>query len=359
MKSFPIKILILGMIMVFLSACKPDVPSTPVPLATVTQSLENTITPLPSQTATLEPSPEPVHTATSTAEPSSGGEIFFKDYGADGEAIQNVILAEDGKYLGVFAADNSWLDLWTLETGQKMARVTIGAEASFAVSSNYQSVAVYEASMSEDVTLWNTVAGAEPQQIVLHVPDELVTTVDYSPDGEQIAVGYSSGKIRIFGTADGEELQTIAAYGDWVVVLLYSPDGKFVFSDSISFDPTTKIFDPQTGAVLATVNEEDYELCFGFFSPNSQYLAAKSMDGMVIYRTSDWKVMGQYGFDLLGFTADSQGVLVAGKEGVVAVYDVATGEKMDIPADLDQPPAFVANVDEDKNTVQVVALSEN
>ncbi len=76
-----------------------------------------------------------------------------------------------------------------------------------------------------------------------------VLSVVYSPDGRYLASG-SRQTIKIWQVATGKVLRTLTGHSDWVWSVVYSPDGRYLASGSYQ---TIKIWEVATGKVTAVV----------------------------------------------------------------------------------------------------------
>jgi len=68
----------------------------------------------------------------------------------------------------------------------------------------------------------------------LPAPDGITgpDTVNFSPNGSQLAVGYQPNKAIIWDTTTGEAVRDLNGPADWFRYPTFSPDGAFLAGDS-------------------------------------------------------------------------------------------------------------------------------
>ncbi len=98
-----------------------------------------------------------------------------------------------------------------------------------------------------------------------------------SPDGEQLAIGYSDHMIRIMSIRQGVVLHEIAAHENSVFALAYSPNGQYLLSGSR--DARIKIWNVKAGyALQQSIAAHLYAINDIAFSPEGRYFVTCSMD---------------------------------------------------------------------------------
>ncbi len=154
----------------------------------------------------------------------------------------------------------------------------------------------YMVSASDDqrVLVWDTATWQVVSE--LHVPDKArpgeAWSLDYSPDGRWIAVGYAAyrgvpvGRIQVWRvtSAAGEPFSAEPAFGDdhthtsYLLTTAFSPDGLFLATGG--FDNTALLWDTRTFTTVARLEHPGY-VYKALFSPNGRYLATGARDGHV------------------------------------------------------------------------------
>lgn len=122
-------------------------------------------------------------------------------------------------------------------------------------------------------------------------PGSGLTDLEFHPDGESFAASSFVGRIAVRRARDGSELWSRQAFGSFDPRSLqvdYSPDGSFLAA--VGFEGTAKVFDPETGEVVATLGSGfGSDLWSLDFSPDGSMLATGGIDGLVtLWETGDW-----------------------------------------------------------------------
>jgi WD40 repeat protein len=120
-----------------------------------------------------------------------------------------------------------------------------------------------------------------------------IATAAGSPDGTRLAVGgypIGGGKlgwlVHIIALPEGRVERVLKGHRNFIDGLAFSPDGRRVVSTSA--DRTARVYDAQTGALLAELKGGD-RLTQPAFSPDGKLIAAGSYD----HTASVWQADGQ------------------------------------------------------------------
>mgnify|MGYP001011266646 CR=1 FL=1 len=106
-------------------------------------------------------------------------------------------------------------------------------------------------------------------------PEGWLTTVAWSPNGDQLAFGGYDQAIHIHDGIRGEEIEKLMGHQDWVQSLAWSPDGKYLASSA--YDRTILIWDLATAKIVQTLPV----VTALEWSPCGRYLAGGSHSGTV------------------------------------------------------------------------------
>ena len=177
------------------------------------------------------------------------------------------------------------------------------------------------------------------QRLVGHVGD--ITTMSWSPDSRFLASGASNDPvIHVYDTTTGSEVQLLRGHEGWIRTVVFSPDGTSIASGST--DLSIRIWDVRTGRTVQTLTGHT-DLIGGIaWSANGLALASASRDGSVRrwditsgkqiagfgYQTALNSAAGpdiRYWATALVWTKDGSQMLVGATDGSITVIDANTG----------------------------------
>jgi WD40 repeat protein len=153
-------------------------------------------------------------------------------------------------------------------------------------------------------------------------------SVDFSPDGQTIAVGDSNGNIYLWNISTTQLLDTFSGHKGWVWSVAFSPDGKTLASGST--DGCVRLWDVQSGRCLQVLT--DHECCVWSvaYSADGQQLVSGSEDKTVRL----WNLQGQCLRILQGhtqsvysvhFAPDQQTLASSSNDATIRIWDVSSG----------------------------------
>jgi RNA polymerase sigma factor (sigma-70 family) len=107
----------------------------------------------------------------------------------------------------------------------------------------------------------------------------VITDVQFSADGQRIAVARDDALAKVYDTAKGEEVATLKGHSGIVFTVAFSPDGKTVVTGGD--DNTARVWDAATGKEIATLQGHTDSVRCAAFDPSGEILVTGSADKTV------------------------------------------------------------------------------
>ena len=128
-----------------------------------------------------------------------------------------------------------------------------------------------------------------PEGAIVHLDEESINDIAYSPDGELLAVASGSG-IWLYDTVKHQEVARLVEHTDSVYSTSFSPDGKTLASGDS--DGEVYLWDVATGTLL-WVNSgygHSWQRASVSFSPDGKTLASGGGNRVYLSGCCDWAV---------------------------------------------------------------------
>jgi RNA polymerase sigma factor (sigma-70 family) len=189
-------------------------------------------------------------------------------------------------YVPGSAPSGTTMCLWDVTTGNQLSTPTFEhphITLSAGLSSDGKVVAVRTAFT---LRLWDVATGRELLKSD-NRPDPSAA-LSLSPDGKTIAVGDTTGKIRLLDASKGNTIHTLAGHGKQILSLAFSPNGRWLASGSN--DQTVQLWEVSTGLALPGRKFSGHQgpVRSLIFSPDGRRLASGSDDSTALV----WDVSG-------------------------------------------------------------------
>ena len=271
------------------------------------------------------------------------------------KAVHCVAFSRDGKRLASASMDHT-VKVWDLTSGQLILNL-IHNQGVLGVAFSPDGRSIASASgtwfLSEDgeVTVWDATTGQARRSFRSHTGPAF--WVAFSRDGRRLASGGANGVVSIWDLTTTRETEALTLHGhlDTISRGAFSPDGRRLVTGSL--DQTVRIWDatplgenPDQELTLSGHAQGVYSVAF---SPDGKRLVSASADQTVkVWDTLTWKEL----LTFRGHTNYVNGVAfcpngrhiasVSGqaREGVVKVWEAATGQEVLTLSDTDRAVAF-------------------
>ena len=202
-----------------------------------------------------------------------------------------ILFSPDGARIATVTTRDA-VRLWDAATGTLIAQLHAPADDDgemMSVPAGFSADGAWLAAGARDgaVRLWRVRDGSPGP--MLTTPHRPVSSVQFFPDGERVAVAGGISEASVYAVASGKRLRTLPHAGE-VLLATVSPDGRFVAT--ASRDRSAIVWDAATGAPTGVV------------------------------------VRHGAGVNQVTFTADSARLATASDDGTAQLWDVATGRRL-------------------------------
>ena len=185
--------------------------------------------------------------------------------------------------------------LWDLESESDKPTVLPGsADRRWSDFSFSHDGSVFAASEPERITLWDWPNRTKIRELP---QKHWMPYIDFSPVAPLLA-SVDDNDILLWDTRSWTVARTLSGHDRRIGDLSFSGDGKRL--TSVSYDRTVRIWDPETGRILATIPGDDEILDYVTFLEDDSFLATKSSGSW-----RGWSVDADYGFDLAGYLEEA------------------------------------------------------
>ena len=258
--------------------------------------------------------------------------------------VGRVDISSDGRY--VLSGGIDFFILWDILKGKKIQTFTHEGIVPSPTAVAFSPDGKYFASGGKGTKLWNLATRKE----MLTFDNDNALSINFSPDGRHFLFGGGSfasfsrfkPTMKIFNVASGGKIRDFkihpSDYGR-VLSVAYSPDGKYVLSDSNSYDGEMTLWDTSLGMPIKTVvGSEGSFLDRPFvravaFSADGEYALSGGSDNSlrlwnVKNLTQIKKFVGHKGYGgiwSVAFSPDGKYALSAAYDNKIIIWDLASG----------------------------------
>jgi WD40 repeat protein len=248
-----------------------------------------------------------------------------------GTASRTVAASRDGRRVVTLGFGEQGVEVWDAATGRRLAQLGEPDAAVTAASLSPDGARAITTSLTGTVHAWDAATG-RPLGTLQHNAGVLSPGVAFSPDGGRAAVTSLDGPVPVWDLRAAKPQRVLlprAQIPSEVVSVAWSPAGNRVAVSDRSDSGAARVFDVDTGELVAELRGHRGEVRSVSFSPDGRWLVTAGLD-----RTARvWEAAtGRELVVLLGhrgplvsaaFGSDGHHVLTASKDGTALVHDCA------------------------------------
>jgi WD40 repeat protein len=189
-------------------------------------------------------------------------------------------------------------------------------------------------------------------------PTSYMSTLVWSPDGKQVALGLEDGKARVWNAASGEQELLLVGHEDAIWYVFWSPSGDRIVTGSM--DRTIRVWDSMTGIEQLTFTGHEDIVHIAEWSPDGSRIASSDMSSgkVILWDSSTGEQILTFSTNHQDWTAswwspDGKRILSTGPHGEAFIWDTVTGKVLLelFPKDFDQDMAGAAWTKDGKRVV--------
>lgn len=141
----------------------------------------------------------------------------------------------------------------------------------------------------------NDIALAAGTRRLINTTGLTIQSIAYSPDATRLATGLNTGEIIIWEVATGNELVRWQAHNEVVTSLDYRPDGTQIVSGSGGTSENLKVWDAESGEWVTTLEHHTNRVTTVVYSPDGRFFISGSIDRTYVAWWSDTFAQGYLG----------------------------------------------------------------
>ncbi len=181
----------------------------------------------------------------------------------------------------------------------------------------------------ERLLLWRDLANNGNGTYLLQGHQGEVSSTTFSPDGRRVVTASSDQTARVWEVETGRLLATLQGHRDIVHSATFSPDGRRVVT--ASSDQTARVWEVETGRLLAILQGHRDIVRSATFSPDGQHVVTASGDRTArVWEAGSGRLLttlqGHQGSVVSAvFSPDSQRIVSASTDRTARIWDAENG----------------------------------
>ncbi len=181
--------------------------------------------------------------------------------------------------------------------------------------------------ITQDYNQWGL-----PEGVNARLGKGWITDMTFSPDGNQLAVATSIG-IWLYNVQTGTEEALLSGHTELVTSIEYSPDGKTLASGSL--DWTIRLWDMENLKHIKTLQGHKGAVNSVVYSPDGKTLASGGDDGIYTWDVKNWQHQKLYKnvfteITSVVYSPDGNTLIGSSKKGNLHVWDTLKQQKIEM-----------------------------
>lgn len=205
------------------------------------------------------------------------------------DSINALAFSKDAKTLLSFDMFGE-ITHWDIETGSKTSNLSRIQSSQESVVFSPENNMLASGHSGGKIHLWNATTGKRQATLTGHArllkrDDKDVWALAFSHDGKMLASGSHDKTVKLWNTDNRKNLATFKGHNGWVVSVAFSADGSILASGDTN--KIIKLWDVNTKQERATLIGHTNAISALTFSPDGKTLASGSYDGTIRFWNQD------------------------------------------------------------------------
>jgi WD40 repeat protein len=235
-------------------------------------------------------------------------------------SVTGVAFAPDGNSVAA-SFDQQHVCVWSMQTGKELVDLHLVNEQVHTLAFSPDGKLL--ATGGWHVRLWDTATWKESGRFDDYRP---ITALAFSPDGKTLASGSMNQSIRLWDVPARTELRPMISHLGSVRAVVFSPKGETLVTSG--FDDTVRLWDSATGKELRRLRAHQYGSWAVAISPDGGMVASAGGSSPRVWNVAD----GKERFVLRGglavaFSPDGKSMATSHNEGGVYFWDPQSGRE--------------------------------
>lgn len=240
------------------------------------------------------------------------------------DGILTIAFSRDGRRIAT--ADRSEVRVWDGDSGTEIFRSSKPNQLFSSVDFSPDGTRLAASSQSSLIWVWDIRTGEELHTLYGHT--NTVNSIRFNADGTRLASSSNDRKLFIWDAISGVQLLSLSGHTNTIWDVAFAPDGRHVAT--ASEDRTVKIWDPSTGgklpsmntgALVTVFNPEQTRLALSFSNRPAEIW--DFANGERLLTLSGHPISFVY-----SFSADGKRLASKSPDGTISLWDATNGEEL-------------------------------